>query len=350
MKKLDITKQEKNTLDDAVSYWEETGLVDEAQAERLRDSYDVRGFDWKRLAKYSFWIALACSAMAVLSLLLDEVIQRWIERLYNTPDVVVSIFFFTLAVVFYTLGFRHKRKYPDKPFSNEALMLLGVFATAAGIGYLGKVLDSGSGHFSLLFLASVVIYGVLSVKLSSQLIWIFTLVSLGIWFAAETAYHSNWGFRFWGMNYPLRFTVFGALLTGFAIFLQHRIRPLQAFQPLSYVIGLVYLMVSLWLLSVFGNYSDWDRWTSVRQWHLFYWGLLSTAVSAGLAWYGLKKKDSVAREFGIVFFVLNLYTRFFEYLWDNINRAVFFLLLAVSFWFVGRWAERMWNRGTSENT
>lgn len=350
MKKLDITKQEKNTLDDAVSYWEETGLVDEAQAERLRGSYDVRGFDWKRLAKYSFWIALACAAMAVLSLLLDEVIQRWIERLYNTPDVVVCIFFFTLAVVFYTLGFRHKRKYPDKPFSNEALMLLGVFATAAGIGYLGKVLDSGSGHFSLLFLASVVIYGVLSVKLSSQLIWIFTLVSLGIWFAAETAYHSNWGFRFWGMNYPLRFTVFGALLTGFAIFLQHRIRPLQAFQPLSYVIGLVYLMVSLWLLSVFGNYSDWDRWTSVRQWHLFYWGLLSTAVSAGLAWYGLKKKDSVAREFGIVFFVLNLYTRFFEYLWDNINRAVFFLLLAVSFWFVGRWAERMWNRGTSENT
>lgn len=344
MKKLDITKQEKNTLDDAISHWKETGLLDEPHAQKLKDSYEVRGFDWKRLAKYSFWVALICAAMAVLSLLLDEVIQRWIERLYNTPDVVICVFFFVLAVIFYTLGFRHKHRYPDKTFSNEALMLLGVFATAAGIGYLGKILDNGSGHFSLLFLASVLIYGVLSVKLSSQMIWIFTLLSLGIWFAAETAYHSNWGFRFWGMNYPLRFTIFGALLTTFAAFLQPRIRPLQQFQPVSYVIGLTYLMISLWLLSVFGNYSDLDRWASVRQWHLFYWGLLSTAVSAGFAWYGLKKKDNVAREFGIVFFVLNLYTRFFEYLWDNVNRAVFFLLIAVSFWFVGRWAERMWNR------
>ncbi|GGH00854.1 DUF2157 domain-containing protein [Parapedobacter pyrenivorans] len=344
MKKLDISRQDKEALDDAISHWQEQGMIDEALATRLGESYEVKGFDWKRLAQYAFWIALSCVILAFLSLFADDMVLRWIKRLYDTPDTVICIFCLVLAIVFYSWGFRNKRNHPEKTFSNEALMTLGVFATAAFIGYLGKIIDKGSGHFSLLFLASVLIYGILSVKLSSKLIWVFTLVSFGIWFATETAYHSNWGFRFWGMNYPLRFTLFGALLTAFALFWQHHIKPISHFRQLSYLIGLTYLMVALWLLSIFGNYSDMDKWAQVRQWHIFYWGLLSTAVSLGFAWYGLKKHDNIAREFGIVFLVINIYTRFFEYLWDNVNRAIFFLLLAVSFWYIGRWAERVWRK------
>ncbi|SEL49925.1 Predicted membrane protein [Parapedobacter koreensis] len=330
-------------MDEAIRYWQEQDLIDERLAEQLGKSYEVKGFDWKRLAQYAFWIALSCVVLAFLSLFADEMVLRWIERLYETPDTIICVFCLVLAIVFYFWGFINKRKYPNKTFSNEALMALGVLATATFIGYLGKIIDKGSGHFSLLFLASVVIYGILSVKLSSKLIWVFTLVSFGIWFATETAYHSNWGFRFWGMNYPLRFTLFGALLTGFAVFWQPRIKPIEPFRQISYVIGLTYLMVALWLLSIFGNYSDMDKWSQVRQWHIFYWGLLSSAVSLGLAWYGLKRHDHIAREFGIVFLIINMYTRFFEYLWDSINRAVFFLLLAASFWYIGRWAERIWN-------
>ena len=347
VKKLDVSRHEKETLDEAIRHWQEQGLLAETQANQLSDSYKLKGFDWKRLAQYAFWIALSCVVLAFLSLFADKMVLRWIEKLYDTPDAVICIFCFILAILFYGWGFRNKRKHPHKTFSNEALMTLGVFATATCIGYLGKIIDNGSGHFSLLFLASVVIYGVLSVKLSSKLIWLFTLISFGIWFATETAYHSNWGFRFWGMNYPLRFTLFGALLTGFALAWQRRIKPIAPFQPLTYIIGLTYLLVALWLLSIFGNYSDMDKWAGVRQWHIFYWGLLSTVVSLGWAWYGLKRQDYIAREFGIVFLIINLYTRFFEYLWDNLNRTIFFLLLAVSFWHIGRWAERIW-RGNDQ--
>lgn len=343
VKKLDISKQEKETLDEAIQHWQRNGLIDEQLAGRLVDSYEVKGFDWKRLAQYSFWIALSCAVLAFLSLFVDEAVLKWIRKLYDTPDTVICVFCLVTATLCYYWGFRHKRRYPDKTFTNEAIMALGVFATAAFIGYLGKIIDRGSGHFSLLFLASVIVYALLSVKLTSRLIWIFTLISFGIWFATETAYQSNWGFRFWGMNYPLRFTLFGALLTAFALVWQPRIKPLKPFQPITYTVGLTYLMVALWLLSIFGNYSDMDIWSSVRQWRIFYWGLLSSATALALAWYGLRRKDHVAREFGIVFLVINLYTRFFEYLWDNLNRAVFFLLLAASFWFIGRWAERAWH-------
>ena len=342
MKKLDVSKQEKEAVDKAIDHWLSEKLIDEPLAVKLASGYEVKGFDWLRLAQRAFWVALSCAVLAFSSLFADETVLRWIRKLYDTPDAVICGCCLVLAVLCYAWGLRQKLRRPDRRFTNEAIMALGVFATAACIGYLGKIIDRGSGHFSLLFLAAVIIYGVLAVRFSSRLIWTFTLISLGAWFAAETAYRSNWEFIFWGMNYPLRFTVFGAALTAFAFWGQQCIAPLRQFRPVTYVAGLTYLMRSLWLLSIFGNYSDLTGWSMVRQWHIFYWGLLSTAVSLGLAWYGLKQKDHIAREFGIVFVVINIYTRFFEYLWDGLNRAVFFLLLAASFWFIGRWAEQIW--------
>ena len=59
-------------------------------------------------------------------------------------------------------------------------------------------------------------------------------------------------------------------------------------------------------------------------------------------YWGLKTEDTVARGFGITFLLLNLYTRFFEYFWDNTHKALFFAILGISFWALGSYAERLW--------
>ncbi|TJZ60579.1 DUF2157 domain-containing protein [Sphingobacterium olei] len=344
MKKIDLSKQEIEVVQEVLDHWQEQGLLEQSKVRELRENIDERGFEWKALARYAFWVALASLIFSVVSLFSDDTLVKFVERFYETPNLVFCIFFGALAAMFYVLGFRNKKKFPEKTFSNETLMLAGSFATAACIGFLGQVVDRNTNHFTILFLLSIIIYGVLSVKLQSKLIWVFTLVALGVWFATETAYHSDWGFRFWGMNYPLRFTIFGILLTVFALWGQPRISVLQPFQSTSYVVGLLYTMLALWCLSIFGNYSDFAAWTGVRQYEIFYWGLLGVILSLSLALYGMKVKDSVSRDIGFVFFLLNLYTRFVEYLWDNMNRTVFFLILAVSFWFVGRWSEKIWKK------
>ncbi|QBQ42807.1 DUF2157 domain-containing protein [Sphingobacterium psychroaquaticum] len=344
MKKLDLSKQEKEVVETALSYWQEADRLSSEKVEELRGTIDEKSFEWKVLARYAFWIALVSLIFAVFSLFADNTLVRFIEGFYETPNIVFCLFFGVVAVVFYFLGFRNKSKYPEKTFSNETLMLAGAFSTAACIGFLGQILDRGTSNYTLCFLLSIVIYAVLSVKLDSKLIWVFTLVALGIWFATETAYRSNWGFKFWGMNYPLRFTIFGFLLTAFAVWGQPRINALRPFQSTSYVIGLLYTMIALWCLSIFGNYSSFDDWSQVRQYHILYWGILAVVLSLALALYGMKTKDNASRDIGFVFFILNLYTRFVEYLWDNINRTIFFLVLAVSFWFVGRWAEKIWRK------
>lgn len=111
----------------------------------------------------------------------------------------------------------------------------------------------------------------------------------------------------------------------------------------TYVLGLLYLFVALWILSIFGNYGDMTDWEDVKQIELFHWGFLFALAAIGAVYYGLKQDDPVSRGFGITFLFINLYTKYFEYFWDVTHKAIFFVILGISFWFLGLRAEKIWN-------
>lgn len=340
--KLNLDKQESEFLNKAISHWEKEQLLSAEQAQNLRSSVEVKGFDWMRLAKYSFWIALICGGIAIGSLIINDAIINWIKSLYYTPDVVIATGAGVVAAGAFYLGRRRERLFPERVFSNEATIFTGVLFTACCIAYLGKTFDNGSGHYSLLFLISVFVYGVLGWQLNSRLIWLFALVSLGSWFGTETGYQTRWSYYFLGMNYPLRFVAFGTILASTCFLLRGR-NWIKPFWELTYVVGLLYLFLSLWLLSIFGNFGELERWFEVKQISLFYWGFFLAAVAAGFTLYGLRSKDAIAREFGITFLLIFIYTEYFECLWNHIPYTLFFAILAASFWFIGRRAEKIWN-------
>ncbi len=342
MKKLNLDKQEADFLSHAIEHWEQEGLLDAPTAGRLRESYELKQFDWRRLAQYSFYIALACGLIAFTSLILDDEVIRLLEKLSDTPDILISITSALLAAWFYYLGQKRKRSNPERVFSNEATIFTGVLFTASAIAFLGRAIDNHSGHFSILFLLSVFVYGVLALRFGSRLIWTFALISLGSWFGTETGYQTNWGDYFLRMNYPLRFVFFGAVLSAFALWVAPGGR-FGIFKTATYIVGLFYLLISLWLLSIFGNFGNLEDWMQVKQTEIFYYGIISALLSLGLMIYGLKSKDAIAREMGITFLLINIYTRYFEYFWDITNKAIFFSVLALSFWFIGRKAEKIWN-------
>jgi len=161
---------------------------------------------------------------------------------------------------------------------------------------------------------------------------------------------------FLGMNYPLRFVIFGATLATLGIVGEHLFASpgsgafsfkerLLSMSAQTRVIGLLNLFVALWIMSIFGNYGDMALWHKVRQYELLHWSLIFGVVAVAAVWYGLKRDDGVLRGFGLTFLFINLYTRFFEYFWDSLHKAVFFTALAVSFWYLGRKAEAIWHIG-----
>ncbi len=337
-----LTRKKAKLVKEVIQHWITENVITHEEGKKLLDSYEVLKFDWKRLAKYSFWISLICIVIAVSSIIADKVLMELLAKIFRAPDIIKCLFFAVVAGGIYYLGIKRRDKRPEKIFSNEAVFLLGVLATATSIAFFGKVIDTGSGHFSILLLLAAVVYAALGLWFPSKLVWIFALLSLGSWFGTETGYMSGWGAYYLGMNYPIRFVLFGAVLTALStLFGQWHYR--QQFLKPTRVMGLLYLFIALWIMSIFGNYGDMEKWYQAKQIELFHWSLLFGLASIAAIYHGIKFDDSTTRGFGLTFLFINLYTRFFEYFWNTLHKAIFFALLAVSFWYIGTRAERIWN-------
>lgn len=339
---MKFNKKQGHFLDNTISEWETNGTISKETADSLRNSYSIRPFDFKKLAKYSFWIAIISAIIAVGAVMADQFLIELIENFFSSSNIGLCLTFAALSALVYYAGLKRRQKSPEKIFSNEAIIFAGVLLTAASITFLGKAMDASSGHFSVLFLLSTIIYAALSVWFPSKLVWIFALITLGSWFGTETGYVSGWGAYFLGMNYPLRFILFGGVLVVASFFLKNNSK-LSYFHMSTYIMGLLYLFISLWILSIFGNYGDIDSWFDVKQIELFHWGLLFGLVAVGAIYYGLKYDDYTSRRFGMTFLFINLYTKYFEYFWDATHKAIFFSVIAISFWILGQRAEKIWN-------
>lgn len=339
-----VNRKQAMLLRGALTQWRETGLVDGATAARLDADLEVAGFDWKRLAKYSFWVAIICIVIAVGAALADQALMELLESIFNAPYTVKCLFLSALSGLIYWFGLRRRRLHPAKVFSNEAILFLAVLTTAGAVYQLGRAMDDGSGHFSILLLLSFAVYAAIGFCFDSNLVWLFALASLGGWMGTETGYESGWGAYYLGMNYPLRFVAFGTALTAAGLVSAHS-RLFAPFSRSTLAMGLLYLFIALWIMSIFGNYGDMDSWHAVKQYQLFQWSVLFGVAAAAAIYHGLRYDDAMTKGFGLTFFFINLYTRFFEYMWDSLHKAIFFGLLALSFWLLGSQAEKIWRLG-----
>jgi hypothetical protein len=339
---MKIDQEKSDFLDEMLDHWQEENLLTPTDIGKLKASYETKSFDWRRLAQYSFWVAMACGVISLGALLIDNKFLDYLKNLYDTPNSIISLISAIAAAVLYKISFTRKKTLPMQVFSNDAIIFTAVMLTANAIAYMGKAFDKGDGHFSILILLSVFIYGILAYLFKSRLIWIFVLISLGAWFGTETGYMSRDNLYFLGMNYPLRFVAFGLALTAISLSLKN-LKVFNYFYDTTYICGMIYLFVSLWLISVFGNFGTLDKWYGIKQISLFYWAIISAVACVTSIFVGLKYRDDIAREFGITFLFINLYTRYFEYFWDSWHKALFFSVLAASFWLIGRKAEKIWN-------
>lgn len=338
---LALPKRKAAIVRDALQEMARQEMIAPALAQDLSARIVPLHFDWRRLARYSFAGALVCLVIAVGAALADKWLMDLIARLFHASWGLKSVVCAAISALLFWFGTLRRRRAPEKIYSNEAIYFAGVLGIAASIACLGKAIDDGRGHFSLLILLAAIVYSALGLLLDSKLIWIFGLLSLGSWFGAETGYASGWGSYYLGMAYPLRFVLFGAALTLLSLLLRDRPR-LAAFFGTTRVVGLLYLFIALWILSIWGNYAGYDAWHRATHLELFHWSLYFGAAAVACIYFGLKHDDAVLRGFGLTFLGINFYTRFFEYFWDGLHKTVFFIVLAASFGLLGSRAESLW--------
>ncbi|USD61984.1 hypothetical protein J4N45_08515 [Vibrio sp. SCSIO 43140] len=339
---MKLSKRESRVVNNAIDTWLEEGVIDQEDHNKLKGSYDVATIDWSLIAKYSFWVAVLCIVLSVLSVLLDKWLIELIQNIFSAPDIAKSVFFAIVSAAFYLFGVRRKKQSPDKTFSNEAFFVLGIVSTAISIYFIGQVIETDS--LSKLILLASIVYGLLGLWIPSLLVWVCSLFSLGTWFGFETYQWSDNGY-FLAMSMPLRFVVFSAFLIALGMFAQTRFKSKEDFALTTRAFGLILFFLSLWVVSIFGNYADFADWGDVSQFSLIHWSLLLLIASIAALYHGIKFDDELNRGFGLIFIFVNLYTRFIEYFWEGTHKALFFAVLAASFWLFGTRAEQIYRLG-----
>lgn len=343
---MKVTGKEERLLRRALNEWQQEGTLTADEHQRLAGTLHRVTMDWQRLSRYAFWTAIACVIIAIGSLFSDSELMARIIEFFAFSSLARIGLPALLAVLFYLWGFSRQRRERQWHYSTEAILFLGVLFTAIALWQLGERLDNGSGHIAPLFLAGCAIYGLVGYFGRSGLVWLFFLLSLGNWFGAETGYVSGWGAYWLGMNYPVRFLFFGGALLALCWGLRSLLLTRHLY-TISKAMGLTYLFIALWIMSIVGNY-DIDNWYSVTQASLLPWALLFAVAAVLCIYISLKTDDGMLRGFGLTFLAINLYTRYFEYCWDAMNKVVFFLILAASLAVIGRYAERIWHAGRAD--
>ena len=337
---MELDNNEWEIINRALDAWQQQGLLSDEKTNALRKSISLKKTS-QQIAHYFFLIALSCTLMAFGAIFIDEKLLERIRNYFSLSNIMIALLMTLLAAGWF---YYIKRKINTfKSTAYEIYMVLGGLASDTALVYLCKDIGFGRSYSLFLFLATVLLFA-LSAWFSSRALWIATIAAFMGWFGAFS-YAYGHDHLFLGMNYPLRFTVFGIVIIGLS-FLQNKIPRLLTMQRITYVAGLIIFFTGLWGVSVFGNYNEFEKWMKVRQTQVLLYGFIFGLAALIALYLGIRYKDDIARDLGILFLLINFYSRYFEYFWNTMHKGIFFLLLAVSFWFIGRYIERRRKTGT----
>lgn len=335
---MQVDREGKELLQQAVTEWKQTGMITEEQAGKMADSIELKPEGNHSIAKYFFIIAISCIVLAFGAIFIDEKLLEKIKAYFSLSNIFISLFFAVAAFIWF--WYCKKKVTNTGSFAYETYMVLGALLSLVALVYGCKDLGFGEAHSGFLLLVTVLMC-TLSILFRSSALWIATILAIMGWFGAFSSAHQH-KYLFLGMNYPVRFTLFGLLVIGFS-FLQARIKPIADSRRTTYLVGLLIFFTALWGVSVFGNYNDWSAWAAVRQTQVIIYATISGLVSIVTFYLGIRYQDNLTRDFGLIFLLINLYTRYFEFFWEGLNKGIFFIILAVSFYGVGKWIERRRN-------
>ncbi len=299
---MEVGKKEKAFLETVMQYWMREALVEEAQAEKMLNSVKVKTFDSVGLSRILFWISAASLLGAFLSFVSIEWIAKWLSEL---PRLIQFLGFAALTLAGYWAGFYVAKTYPGR---NDA--------------------------------------AIVALMTHSVFVWLFAITTMGSLLNASTGYNNGLYFVF--VDKPLIVAIYGLVLVGLASLFQHGLpsqlglnklhnfcKKAAPLYTVTLVMGLSYFFLPLLILTITGVSMKFDF--SDRM----FW-VLALAIASGISmWHGLRFDNSITKGFGVTFFMINLYTRTFEFFWSSLPKTIFFALIALFTWFAG-WAIQKW--------
>ena len=154
------------------------------------------------------------------------------------------------------------------------------------------------------------------------------LLTFGIMFFATflSAKMGTWGGLYW-INFGERpENFFPVAFVFFMISLLPHYK-FSGFNVIYRVFGMLYFFIPVLILSNWGNGSYLNISHNTIE---AYYQIIGFIFSAGAIWLGIKKQWSEVINTGNVFFVIFLYTKFYDWWWEWMPKYLFFLIIALT--------------------
>lgn len=382
---------------DAILGWRAAGLLTLEQGDGLLATLSpgpepARAAVTERKLGRGVTILINLGAIALAAGLLVFFASNWIE--FGRGAKVTSLF--ALTLFFYVAGFELTREGRGSfPKLGLALVFLGCVMFGTDIVLLALIYDLTAEHaWSLLI--QCVAWLAIAYVVRSRLVLFLALAGVVAWFGAEVGY--SWGGYWLYLGRPFHFIGVGMALL--AVGGVHAWRGRREFADAWALVGLLVVYLSTLILSIFDlqkhvrlemSTATWVVWLLFsipyvvailalavihRRWRraavtdppvllvlvllvvmtlasviaitphsrALWFILLLTVLSSAGVYLGIAWESAVFLNTSLVFFAVNLYTRFYEYFWDAMPKSLFFIIGGAALILGGIWVERMRRR------
>lgn len=290
-------------------------------------------FEWSYLARYTSLLAVLFVITALIVTFSDKYFIELLLRIASSADSVKALLLTIASALLYWRGAVRYKRCPESTFLNEAILLLAVLTTAGAIGFTVSAMHLSFSSYPSILLLSALFYALLGYVLNSKLICTVAVVALTVWFGFK---NDNWQTleSDSSITSHLRYALFGALLTT-SSWLVKKTDEFSPFHTALKWIGLPVFFTSLLLTT---HHTPETGVTSMA------WSALLLLASIISTYIGIKWEENAYRWYGMLFFLIVIYTRFYDYFSEHLHKGIFFLLLGVSFYLISVAAEKIKNR------
>ena len=384
-------------LRESLAAWRAQGLLSGEQHDRLLASVagpaaTQRAVAQERKLGRGVTVLVNLGAIVLAAGLLVFFASNWVE--FGRAGKIASLF--ALTLFFYIAGFELTREGRwSFPKLGLALIFLGCAMFGVDIVLLALIYDL-SAERAWALLMDWTVWVATAYLVRSRLVLFLGLAGLVAWFGAEVGYF--WGAYWLYLGRPFHFIGLGAGLLAVAGL--HAWRGQRAFAAAYSLVGLLLIYLSTLILSIFDlqravRMEGWNAPLAVWLLLLGPWGfavlalasihagwrrtrltdppvlvvafvvllmllgsviastheprelwfilLLTLLTSAGI-YLGIAWESAVVLNTSLVFFAVNVYTRFYEYLWAAMPKSLFFVVGGATLILGGIWVERVRRR------
>ncbi len=295
--------------------WGHEGLINPKQQEMLARRYQVHASLGHVLLRWLGFFALFMLGSSLLGLI---GMALGPAATHVAPFVIIGF-----GAAMWWQGVRFATEPLQRyPISGSVLLTAAFIAILGGLAMMMALFDAQFDRelWSVLMLLTAGLAATTAYRYGLRwplgLAILMAFHALGNWHA-----YGGRGSYFLGIADERVTAVVAACSIALAFWHEHQIEHKQGdrwlgFGRLYMIFGLLYLNMSFWFLSIHPGTLGWV--------------IVFTLITAAQVAIGAGLRDGRILGFGVVFLGINVYTRYFEYFWDEMSKGSFFMLAGIA--------------------